>query len=115
MASSVTQHGVPSLSSAEAEIRAISRGYCDGKYLQFVMQDLGVDTRLELYSDSSAALDKSAKLGPGRLPHSVTSALMIKSAVRAKDVILRKSPHRTTQAIFIRNIIHRPGICSCVP
>ena len=92
MASSLTQHGVPALSSAEAELRAMSRGYCDGKFVQLLLQELGVSARLELWGDSSAALSNAAKLGPGKLRHVVTSALLIKTAVRHKDVVLRKVP-----------------------
>ena len=90
LASSVTQHGVPALSSAEAELRAMSRGYCDGKFIQLLLGELGVDAKLEMYGDSSAALANAAKLGPGKLRHVVTSALLVKTAVRNKDVVLRK-------------------------
>ena len=82
--SSVTQPGLPALSSGKAERRAMTRAACDGLYVQQVLKEMGVDAALVIEGDAAAALGNASKLSGGRMQHLKTSETFIKQIVKRK-------------------------------
>ena len=81
--SSTTQPGLAANSSAESELRALTRSACDATYAKLVLSKWGIDSDIVLWCDASAALSCAKKLTGSRL----------------KNV-------RSCEG-FIRNILHR--------
>eukprot|EP00971_Amphidinium_carterae_P101144 2000962-Amphidinium_carterae.1 len=88
--SSQTQAGLPALSTAEAELRAISKGLCDGLYTSSVLRELGIKSRLEIFTDAKASFQAASKLGGGRLKHLRIADYFIKDVLRNKKAKLIK-------------------------
>ena len=65
--SSVTQPGLPALSSAEAETRALSRGGCIGLQIKVLLEECGFQVKYRLICDAQAAIDGTQKLSGSRL------------------------------------------------
>ena len=86
---SSTQTSV-SLSSGEAEFAGVIRGAGQGLGYQALLRDLGVETQLRLWTDSSAAIGICSRQGLGKLRHLDTHTLWIQQAVRVGRVDLRK-------------------------
>ena len=86
---SSTQASV-ALSSGEAEFAGIIRGAGQGLGYKALLQDLGVEARLRVWTDSSAAIGICTRQGLGKLRHLDTHTLWIQQAVRTGRVDLRK-------------------------
>ena len=71
------------LSSGEAEFTGVRRGAGQGLGYQALLEDLGVDVLLRVWTDSSAAIGTCNRQGPGKLRHLDTHTLWIQQAVRA--------------------------------
>ena len=87
-----TQPGLPSLSSAEAELRSLTRTSTEALYIQKVAAELGLKLRILIHGDASAAYRSAERLGPGRIKHLETNAFFIKEAVRKKLLSVKKIP-----------------------
>ena len=57
--------GVIALSSGEAEYYALVKGGSIGLGIQSIMQDLGVQASVVMFTDSSAALGTASRMGLG--------------------------------------------------
>jgi hypothetical protein len=79
-----TQPGLPSMSSGEAELRALSKAACDLVYLQGVAAEMGITATLQVECDSTAAEMNSRKLGPGKMKHLELGAYAVKEMVRRR-------------------------------
>ena len=66
---SSTQPGLPSLSSAEAELRGMVRCAKEALYVQKLFAFMGVDLEIRTSSDSSAAIQAAQRLGAGKMRH----------------------------------------------
>ena len=86
---SSTQASV-TLSSGEAEFNGVIRGAGQGLGYQALLQDLGVQAPLRVWTDSSAALGICSRQGLGKLRHLDTHTLWIQQAVRNRRIDLRK-------------------------
>ncbi len=71
---SSTQTGV-SLSSGEAELNGVLKGSAMGLGFQSLLQDLGIDVPLRVWTDSSAAIGICNRQGLGKLRHLDTHLL----------------------------------------
>jgi len=89
---SVTQPGLPALSSGEAETRTTSRAACDAIYVQSVLQEWGIETEVELESDASVACLSAQKLSGGRMRHVRACESFIRSLVKRRLVKVKKIP-----------------------
>ena len=56
------------LSSGEVELRGIVRGASEGLGIQSLAADLGLEVKLEVFTDSTAAEGMVARKGLGALP-----------------------------------------------
>ena len=86
---SSTQASV-ALSSGEAEFAGVIRGAGQGLGYKALLQDLGVEAQLRVWTDSSAAIGICNRQGLGKLRHLDTHTLWIQQAVRTGRVDLRK-------------------------
>ena len=78
------------MSSAEAELYGIIRGAVNGTGLLSIARDLGETLRLEVLTDSSAAVGVCRRKGIGKVRHLNTNLLWIQDKVRDGSLILRK-------------------------
>ena len=88
--SSVTQPGLPALSSPEAEARSLSRGGCLGLQLKLLVAELGKPAKLRLKCDAQAAIDGSQKLSGSRLRHLEIAQTYSRSLLRGKHAEIDK-------------------------
>jgi hypothetical protein len=86
---SSTQTSV-ALSSGEAEFAGVIRGAGQGLGYKALLRDLGVEARLRIWTDSSAAIGICNRQGLGKLRHLDTHTLWIQQAVRTGRIDLRK-------------------------
>ena len=86
---SSTQSSV-ALSSGEAEFNGVVRGAGIGLGCRSLMQDLGIDLPVRIWTDSSAAIGICTRQGLGKLRHLDTHTLWVQQAVRTGTVDLRK-------------------------
>ena len=85
----VTQATV-ALSSGEAELYAMVRAAAEAIGFRSLCRDLGVEVRIHLHSDSSAAIGISGRSGIGRVRHLEVAGLWIQDRVRLGDLTLHK-------------------------
>jgi hypothetical protein len=78
------------LSSGEAELGAVVRGFSEALGLQSVGRDLGVELQPEVHADSSAAIGICHRCGIGKIRHLAVAQLWVQDIVRAKQVRLHK-------------------------
>ena len=78
------------LSSGEAEFYGVVRGSGHGLGFQALLRDLGIDAKLRLWTDSSAALGICSRQGLGKLRHLDTHTLWVQQAVRSGRIDLKK-------------------------
>ena len=80
------------LSSGEAELYAASYGGQQAMGLQTMARDLGIDTKLQLEVDASAAIGIMERHGLGKMRHLDVNELWIQDKVRTKQFALLKVP-----------------------
>ena len=73
---SLTQ-AVVALSSGEAELYGIVKGSSEGLGAQSLLKDLGIETRVRVLADASAALGVVNRIGLGKLRHLHTNWLWV--------------------------------------
>jgi hypothetical protein len=78
------------LSSGEAELGAIVRGFSEALGIQSVARDLGVELQPEVHADSSAAIGICNRCGIGKVRHLAVAQLWVQHLVRSKGCRLFK-------------------------
>ena len=78
------------LSSGEAELGAVVRGFSEVLGLQSVARDLGVELQPEVHADSSAAIGICHRCGIGKVRHLAVAQLWAQDLVRSKACRLYK-------------------------
>ena len=73
-----------------AEYYAALKGASAALGYQSMLRDIGIDARVTLYTDSSAASGIIHRAGLGKLRHLETGYLWLQSAVAAKRLQVRK-------------------------
>ena len=86
---SSTQPSV-TLSSGEAEFYGLVKAAGAGLGHQSIMKDLGLDTPVCVWTDSSAALGIATRSGLGKLRHLETHMLWVQEKVRTGAIAVRK-------------------------
>ena len=85
-----SNQNVIALSSGEAEYYAALKGASSALGFQSMLRDLGVETSLTLYTDSSAARGIIHRAGLGKLRRLETGYLWLQAVVKAKKLQVRK-------------------------
>ena len=78
------------LSSGEAELGAVVRGFSEALGLQSVARDLGVELKPEVHADSSAAIGICNRSGIGKVRHLAVAQLWVQESVRSRACRLFK-------------------------
>lgn len=78
------------LSSGEAEYYAAFKGASCALGLKAMLADLGIESKIILYTDSFAARGIIHRAGLGKLRHLETGYLCLQAAVKAKRLQVRK-------------------------
>jgi hypothetical protein len=78
------------LSSGEAELGAVVRGFSEALGIQSVARDLGVELEPEVHADSSAAIGICHRCGIGKVRHLAVAQLWVQDLVRSKACRLYK-------------------------
>ena len=85
-----TTQAVIALSSGEAEFYGIVKGSSTGMGLRSVLKDLGLECRLGVHTDASAAKAIAPRKGLGKVRHIEVNQLWIQDKVGSGDVELHK-------------------------
>ncbi len=85
------------LSSGEAELGAVVRGFSEVLGIQSVARDLGVELQPEVHADSSAAIGICRRCGIGKVRHLAVAQLWVQDLVRSKACRLHKVLGQRTQ------------------
>ena len=72
-----TTQAVVALSSGEAELYGIVKGSAEGLGAQSLLKDLGIQARVRVLADASAALGVVNRVGLGKLRHLHTNWLWV--------------------------------------
>ena len=87
--SSSTQNCV-TLSSGEAELAGIVRGTCEALGAKSISRDLGQEVEGVVFTDSSAALSMTGRIGAGKIRHLDTSMLWVQQKQMRGEVEFKK-------------------------
>ncbi len=85
-----TTQAVIALSSGEAEYYGLVKGSSIGLGIRGIMSDLGVNGKVKVLTDSSAAKGISARKGVGRVRHIEVNQLWVQDKVRTGDIEIIK-------------------------
>ena len=85
-----TTQSVVALSSAEAELTGLCKGGAHGIGRQSLCRDLGLDLKLRLHSDSTAAIGVCRRRGLGKIRHLAVADLWLQDKVRSGDLTVHK-------------------------
>ena len=85
-----TTQAVIALSSGEAEFYGIVKGGSIGIGLRSVLGDLGIDARIRVHTDASAAKAIASRKGLGKVRHIEVNQLWIQDKVGSGDIELNK-------------------------
>lgn len=99
---------IESLSSAESEFCGITRAAAAGLQIRELLAGVSMPSRLQVFSDSSAARGIVSRSGSGRAKHIETRYLCMPAAANG-----RVRGHRTTRATSGPSSTHRRGTRSC--
>ena len=80
------------LSSGEAELNASLKGACESLGQKYLMEELGVQTDIKMYGDSSASQGTIQRQGAGRVKHLSVKQLWIQEKVALKELETMKVP-----------------------
>ena len=80
------------MSSAEAEGCALGSGACEGLFICAVAKELGVELKLALHSDRTAAPSQHTKMGLARMKHVELRFLFVKDLLKRERLTLSKHP-----------------------
>ena len=100
-----------SLSSGEAEFNGVVRGAGAGLGYRSLMEDLGHQLSVRLWTDSTAAMGICSRQGLGKLRHLDTHTLWVQQAVRSKAIDLKKIPgERNPADVFTKHPLSRDTV-----
>ena len=86
------------LSSGEAELNAMLKAACEGLSLQYLINEVGVETGLHLLGDSSASHGTLQRQGAGRIKHLQTRQLWLQEKVHEGSITIEKIPRERNWA-----------------
>ena len=89
---------VVALSSGEAELYAILKGATQSIGLKHIMQDLGLNSKLRVFTDSTSGKSIASRRGLGRVRHIDVSNLWIQNEVQSGRIDLVKLKNRFNSA-----------------
>ena len=85
-----TTQGIIALSSGEAEYYAIVKAGSQALGLKAMAKDFGIDLKIKIITDATAAQGISLRRGLGQVRHIETNTLWIQDRVRKGDIEVEK-------------------------
>ena len=85
-----TTQSTIALSSGEAELHGISKGFSNVLGIQALARDLGFDYNIRVHSDAAAAIGIARRRGLGRIRHLDVEDLWVQDCLRQRRVELVK-------------------------
>ena len=108
---SITQPTI-AMSSAEAELYAMTEGATRGMGLRTMLDEMGVHIEtLHLYSDSSAAKSFAFRRGLGKMRHIEVKELWLQAAVKEAKVKLHKVDGEMNPADLLTKYMDLARLC----
>ena len=98
------------LSSEEAELGGLANGISQGIGLRSLASDLGIELKLKLLTDATAAMGMARRLGVGKVRHLDTALLWVQDHVRSGDVILEKVAGPENPAASLTKYLSGPDL-----
>ena len=96
---------VLALSSGEAELMAVVRGTADAMGLQALFADLGMDRKIAVRSDATAAIGIVSRIGLGKVRHLSVADLWVQQAAREGRVDYSRIPGQINPAdMFTKHV-----------
>ena len=108
-----TQNHV-TLSSAEAELKALMKCSAELLGIRSMLKDLGMHSIGVVYADSSAALAITKRKGAGKLRHININCLWIQERVEEKQLELRKVLGADNPADMMTKHLARQPLDKCM-
>ena len=99
-----------SLSSAEAELHRIAKGASQALGMRSIGRDLGVQSKLLLLADASAALGIVRRRGLGRIRHLDVTDLWVQEQVRSTEIDIQKVAGIDNVADALTKTLSRPAL-----
>jgi len=107
--------GQRTLSSGEAEFHGLVKAAAVSLGQQALLRDLGVDVKIRLWTDSSAAIGITSRQGLGKLRHVDTKTLWLQQAARTGRVQVRKVAGVANPAdLFTKHALARERVLELV-
>jgi len=78
------------LSSGESELAALAKGAAEGLGIQSIFRDFGIEMKIELHSDATAAIGIASRQGLGRIRHVAVADLWVQQRLKAGDFTVHK-------------------------
>jgi hypothetical protein len=82
--------GSVALSSGEAEFYAAIKGSAESIGCQSLLKDMGIEVKLEVITDSSAAKGTASRMGIGKVKHLDTGWMWIQESVKKGQISIKK-------------------------
>ena len=98
------------LNSGEAELGGLIRACTEGLGVQSVLKDFGFQADVKLFTDATAAIGMTRRLGLGKVRHLATADLWIQAMVRQGKVAVAKVPGQENGADLMTKHKGRPEI-----
>jgi len=80
------------MSSCEAELTAIQQGVAEAMYVKHVLEELGWNPKVQVYSDSMSAIQFCHKRGVGRIKHLDLRRFWLQDLLRDHRLLMQHVP-----------------------
>ena len=94
-------------SSCEAELVAANTGATEARFLQSLMEELGVTAKIVIETDSSSAEKVTRKRGVGRMRHLAIKELWLQDEVRSGRIEVKHVKGLVNPADLMTNALPR--------
>ena len=98
------------LSSGESELAELSKGAAEVMGLQSIFEDFGMNVKLELHSDATAAIGIASRQGLGRIRHVAVADLWIQQRLKAGSFSVHKVPGEENVSDLMTKALDAPRI-----
>ena len=103
-----------SLSSGEAELSGIGSGISQALGIQSIARDLGLDLKLRVHTDATAAIGIARRRGLGKIRHLDTTDLWVQEKVRSGQIELLKVAGTDNPADMMTKYVERPTLTKMI-
>ena len=88
----------------------MTAGVAEGKLVQSMLEELGEPVKLQILTDSIAAIGITKRLGPGRVRHLEVKDLWIQDELRKGKLTVRHLPGESNPADLLTKFVPKPRL-----